>query len=65
MELLTGCVSGASMIGELQETLAELGFENITVQTSAQSEAFIDEWVTGGNVQDYAESANIEAVKPA
>jgi len=65
MELLTGCVSGASMIGELQETLAELGFANITVQTSAQSEAFIDEWVTGGNVQDYAESANIEAVKPA
>jgi arsenite methyltransferase len=63
MDLLTGCVSGASMIGELEATLAGLGFESITIRTSARSEEFPGEWVLGSDVRDYVVSANIEAVK--
>jgi SAM-dependent methyltransferase len=64
MALLTGCVSGASLIGELEEMLVGLGFEDVRIRTSAKSAQFVDEWVPGSNVQDYAASANIEAVKP-
>ncbi len=64
MGLLTDCVSGASLIGELEAMLRGLGFEDVSIRTSAQSAEFIDEWVPGSNVQDYAASANIEAIKP-
>jgi hypothetical protein len=36
----------------------------VRIRTSAKSAQFVDEWVPGSNVQDYAASANIEAVKP-
>ena len=64
MALLTGCVSGASLIGELEEMLVGLGFQDVRIRTSAKSAEFVDEWVPGSGVQDYAASASIEAVKP-
>jgi SAM-dependent methyltransferase len=64
MALLTGCVSGASLIADLEAMLRGLGFEDVSIRTSARSAEFVDEWIPGSDVQDYAASANIEAVKP-
>lgn len=64
MGLLTGCVSGASTITELEGILTGLGFEDVRVRTAAQSRAFMQEWAPGSRVEDYVVSANIEATKP-
>jgi SAM-dependent methyltransferase len=65
MALLTGCMAGASPIGELADLLQETGFESVRIQPREESKSFIREWAPGTPVTDYVVSATIEAVKPA
>lgn len=58
------CVSGASLIGEVEAYLAAAGFVDIRIAPKDESREFIREWVPGRGVENYVVSATIEAVKP-
>jgi arsenite methyltransferase len=61
---LTGCVSGAAAVDDVQQLLEAAGFENIAVQVRPESREFIRDWLPGSGVENYVASATIEAVKP-
>lgn len=65
MSLLTGCISGASPVKEVERILAEVGFQEIAVAPRDASREFIRNWQPGSRLEDYVVSATIEAVKPA
>ena len=60
----TGCMAGASQIGDLEQMLEQAGFENIKIAPKDASRSFIREWLPGKRIEDYLVSATIEAVKP-
>ena len=60
----TGCMAGASQIGDLEETLRQAGFEQIKIAPKDTSRSFIREWLPGKRIEDYLVSATIEAMKP-
>ena len=64
MQLHSACVSGASLIVELEQMMQAAGFEAIRIQPKDESRHFIKDWAPGSNVEDYVLSATIEAVKP-
>ncbi len=61
----TGCMAGASQIGELEQMMRDVGFENIRIAPKDRSRSFIREWLPGKRVEDYLVSATIEATRPA
>ncbi|OIQ82939.1 malonyl-[acyl-carrier protein] O-methyltransferase [mine drainage metagenome] len=64
LALYTGCVSGASMVDEVEAMLATSGFEQIRVAPKDESKTFMENWAPGRGITDYVISATIEAVKP-
>jgi arsenite methyltransferase len=64
MELLSGCISGAATVDDLEAMLAEAGFIEIDIKPKEESREFIREWQPGTKMEDYVLSANIRAVKP-
>jgi arsenite methyltransferase len=64
LELYTGCMAGASPIGDVEKMLAEAGFKDVRILPKDGSREFIREWQEGGRLQDFVVSASIEAVKP-
>ncbi len=64
MALLTGCISGASLITEIETMLKEAGFEAIKINPKDESKEFIRNWAPDSKVEDYVVSATIEAIKP-
>lgn len=62
--LIAGCMGNASLIEELQQMMAEAGFESIRIEPKDESKDFIRDWAPGRGVEDYVVSATIEAVKP-
>ena len=60
----TGCMAGASQIGDLEEMLRQAGFDKIKIAPKDTSRSFIHEWLPGKRIEDYLVSATIEAVKP-
>jgi ubiquinone/menaquinone biosynthesis C-methylase UbiE len=64
MTMLTGCISGASSIADLQKMLTEAGFTEIEIKPRDESKEFIRNWVPGSGIEDYVASATIEAIKP-
>ncbi|HSN01918.1 MAG TPA: arsenite methyltransferase [Acidimicrobiales bacterium] len=64
LALYSGCVAGASLVGELEEMMAAAGFDDIRIAPKDESKAFIEQWAPGRQVTDYVVSATIEAVKP-
>ena len=60
----TGCMAGASLIGDLERMLSEAGFTSIRIEPKDSSRSFIREWLPGSRVEDYLLSAAISAVKP-
>jgi SAM-dependent methyltransferase len=64
LALYTGCIAGASQIGELHAALTAAGFVDVSITPKDQSRQFIREWAPGRNVADYVVSANITARKP-
>lgn len=64
MEMLSGCMSGASSIGEIEQMLIASGFQQVSIQPKDASREFIRNWAPGSRIEDYVVSATIEAIKP-
>ncbi len=64
LALYSGCMTGASLISELQTILENSGFEKINIAPKDDSKDFIKDWAPGRGVEEYVLSATIEAVKP-
>jgi arsenite methyltransferase len=64
LALYSGCMAGASLIGDLQNILQQCGFENIRIAPKDDSKDFIKDWAPGRGVEEYVLSATIEATKP-
>ncbi|OOZ40082.1 arsenite S-adenosylmethyltransferase [Solemya pervernicosa gill symbiont] len=64
LALYSGCMAGASHIGELEQHMADAGFSKIAVAPKDDSRDFIKDWAPGRGVEDFVVSATIEAVKP-
>ena len=68
MAMYSSCISGSSLISEVESGLAEAGFTEICVTSKDESKEIISDWGTdqpsGSRFEDYVISANIEAVKP-
>ncbi len=64
MQLHSACVSGASLVSELESFMSKAGFKDISIQPKDESKEFIKDWAPGTGVEDYVLSATIEAVKP-
>ena len=63
LSLLSGCMSGAAQITELQQMLQAAGFAGVLIAPKDESREFIREWQPGSQIEDYVVSATIEAVK--
>ncbi len=62
--LLSGCVTGASMVDDLQNWLEEAGFSKIDIDIKEESREGIADWAPGRGIEKYVVSAIITAVKP-
>jgi len=63
-DALSGCISGASSIDELESMLRDNGFTQITIEPKDESKTFIKDWAPTTNMEDYIVSAVITGVKP-
>ena len=64
LTLRSCCVSGASLVDEVEQMLRTVGFIQVRIQPKDDSKTFIREWVPGSRIEDYLVSASIEASKP-
>ncbi len=62
-ELISACVSGASHIDALRETLRDAGFTAIGIVPNEASKELIKTWAPGSGLEQYVVSASITAVK--
>jgi SAM-dependent methyltransferase len=63
LELLTGCISGAARVEELQSMLKDAGFTDIVVDVDEKSREFIKDWSPESGAHNYVASAKIKATK--
>ncbi|MFA5242534.1 MAG: arsenite methyltransferase [Sulfuricella sp.] len=64
LALYTGCMAGASLIGELEAMMQSAGFDQVRITPKDESRAFIRDWAPGSKIEEFVVSANIVAVKP-
>lgn len=62
--LLSGCVTGASLVDDLQTWMENAGFGKILINIKEESRAGIADWAPGRGVEKYVVSAIITAQKP-
>jgi SAM-dependent methyltransferase len=62
VEALTGCVSGAAKVADLQASLESAGFEGVRIAPRPDSRAIIAQCMPGA--EEYVSSATLEATKP-
>jgi SAM-dependent methyltransferase len=62
LQALTGCVSGAAPVGDLEALLRDAGFEQVEIVAKPESSAIIGRCMPGA--ESYVASATIEARKP-
>ena len=63
LKLYSACVSGASTISDLESVLTDCGFTEIKIEPKDESREFIREWAPEIPLEDYVQSATIEARK--
>jgi ubiquinone/menaquinone biosynthesis C-methylase UbiE len=63
-DLMCKCVAGAALKEDLEKTLREAGFSDISIEPKDESREFVKDWSPGSEAEEYVVSANIEAVKP-
>jgi SAM-dependent methyltransferase len=63
LDLYSSCISGAASIDDLQDILAESGFDEIQIEVKKKSSELIQAWSPGNNLAEYIRSALITAVK--
>lgn len=64
LALRSCCVSGASLLDDVERMLHAVGFTDIRIQPKDESKTFIREWVPGSKIEEYLVSATIAALKP-
>ncbi len=64
LALYSGCMAGATLIDDLAEMMLEAGFRDVKISPKDTSKSFIKDWAPGRGVEDYVQSATIEALKP-
>lgn len=64
MRLFAGCLSGATLISEMEAILKENNFVGIKITPKDESKDFIKDWVPNSKLEDFIKSAIIEARKP-
>lgn len=64
IQLLSGCMAGASVVDELQQMLMDAGFQDIRIAPKDESREFIKNWAPEHKIEDLVTSATIEAIKP-
>lgn len=62
--LISGCIGGAALVGDIEDMLTKAGFENVRVVPKPESRDMIEQWTPDSNLSDYVLSATIEATKP-
>lgn len=62
--LLSGCVTGASLVEDLQSWLIEAGFTKVLIDIKEESRAGIADWAPGRGIEKYVVSAIITGEKP-
>jgi SAM-dependent methyltransferase len=60
----TGCIAGATPVGELERMIAEAGFADVKVTVEPQSRDLVEDWSPGTGAANVVASALIEAIKP-
>lgn len=65
LALYSACVAGAAFVTDLESILSDVGFADIQIAPKDESREFIREWVPGRNLEEYIQSASIEARKRA
>ncbi len=63
-DLLTGCITGAALVNDLQAWMEEAGFQDIKIEVWEESREFIKDWAPGSGIEKYVVSAQIQAKKP-
>lgn len=58
-----GCVAGAALVADLEQTLRDVGFTDISIRLNEESREFIKTWFPGSGAEEFAVSADIEARK--
>ena len=64
MAAYTACVSGAALVADIRQMLADAGFTDLRITEKGASRDIVESWVPGTAVGDYVVSASIQAVKP-
>ena len=64
LSLHAGCVGGAASIAELEATLTDVGFSEVSIQPIESSRMSVRDWAPGAGFEDYIVFAIIEARKP-
>jgi SAM-dependent methyltransferase len=63
LALYSACVSGALLITDLEDILSEAGFNDIQIKPKDESRVFIREWDQEIPLEEFIQSASIEALK--
>jgi SAM-dependent methyltransferase len=63
VDALTGCVSGAIEVAEIERSLRAVGFSSVEVAVNEESRAFIKDWLPGSGAEKFVASAAITATK--
>lgn len=61
--MYSGCISGASSVDELKAMLTKSGFKDVVIEPKNDSKAFIKDWISGANIENYITSAVIKGVR--
>lgn len=65
LEHYSACISGAALIGDLENMLKAAGFIKIKIEPIDKSRKLVSEWMPGGNIRDFIVPVTVEAVKPS
>ena len=63
--LIAGCIGNAMELAELEQVITAAGFVDVRIQPKDESREFIRDWAPGRGVEDFVQSATIEARRPA
>jgi SAM-dependent methyltransferase len=63
-EALSGCITGAALVPDIERWLRDAGFGDVRVVPKPESRAFIADWLPGSGAEEYVSSATIEATRP-
>jgi SAM-dependent methyltransferase len=58
-----GCVAGAALVSDIEQTLRDVGFTHVSIEINPQSVEIIQDWFPGSGLEKFVRSAVITAIK--